>query len=310
MNNKKNRILLTGATGQVGSEILKVLSPLDYELILGLSDLSRAKEFKQHTVLFDLKNLNSLQKNLFDIKPDLVINPAAYTQVDKAEDEKELCELINFKSTELIAETLEQLGSSLIHFSTDYVYGVREPRAICESDPKDPLGVYAKTKLQADEAIESLHSNYLILRTSWVYGRRGQNFVSTMLKLARDKEELRVVSDQIGAPSNARTLAEAVFHILEKTKADFKDYKGVYNICDQGETSWYGFAREIFKQAKALGHSLAIQKVHPILTRDYPTKAKRPLNSRLDTSKIRSKFDLKIPSWDESLNASFVNFLG
>lgn len=233
--------------------------------------------------------------------PKIVVICAAYTLVDKAEEEKHLAELINARAPAEIARWCAQNKSTLIHFSTDYVFPGTGTQPWEETDPTEPLNWYGETKLMGEDAICASGCRHYIFRTSWVISEYGKNFVKTMLRLGKEKETLRVVQDQVGAPTYAPDLAEAGWKLIRKLKAGEKLPSGVYHLAGRGETNWAQFAEAIFEEARALRAELKIQKVEGIATSEYPTPAKRPLNSRLDQSKAKSLLGLEMPNWRESL---------
>lgn len=277
------KILVTGAKGQLGSEI-KALS----------SNSGHSFEFIDQEEL-DLTNLNSIDAFLYKSNPDFIINCAAYTAVDKAEDEPELARKINADAPGKIAQFCQKNNTRLIHISTDYVFNGAFDRPIKEDDQPNPQSVYGKTKLDGERAINQLLDNAYIIRTAWVYSSFGNNFVKTMLRLGKEKSELNVVSDQIGSPTYARDLAEAILGIIQEIKTG-NDLPGVYHYSNEGVCSWYDFASEIIRLA-GLGCN-----VKPIPTLEFPTKAKRPEYSVLDKNKIIKQFNLKLPEWKASLS--------
>lgn len=284
------RALVLGSTGQVGKALLKILG----ENALGLSraqvDFSNPSEV-----------VSALDRISVEFHPEVVINAAAYTQVDLAEKEIDLAEKVNALTPTELAKWCRKKEIPFVHYSTDYVFSGVGKTSWKEEDPVGPLSVYGKTKLQGEKGIAEHGKDWLIFRTSWVYDAEGKNFLKTMLRLGADREELRVVQDQWGAPTYATHLAKATVEILEKL-AKFQDFpRGIYHLCNAGETNWHGFASAIFDQARKKGISLRVQKVTPILTSEYPTPAKRPENSRLSTSKVEKTFGIAIPSWQSGL---------
>jgi dTDP-4-dehydrorhamnose reductase len=304
---KKSRVLITGVQGQVGFELVKSLGTSGAELILAARKPQALEHLGYKTVALDLGDKSNIQSVLRNLKPDIVINPAAYTAVDKAEDDKEQAYLVNEGSLKAMTEILKELGSAIIHFSTDYVYNATHENPNLESDQTSPGNVYAASKLAGEQVLASSGVNHIVLRTSWVYGINGNNFVKTMLKLGRDREALRIVSDQIGSPTSAVTLAQTVASILQQGSADpvqfIKDKQGAYNISDSGYTSWFDFAKEIFHQAQLMGIELKVKDVEGIQTKDYKTPASRPLNSRLSLEKISRELNIVPPTWQQSLGA-------
>ena len=284
-------ILLTGVNGQVGHELRHALSVLGHAVALDRSQL-------------DLADVAAIRNVLREIRPDLIINPAAYTAVDKAESEAELAFAINATAPAVIAEEAKKLGAMLVHYSTDYVFDGAKSVAYVETDPTNPLSIYGKSKLAGEEAIrEARLPHYLILRTSWVYGRHGKNFLRSILRLAFEREQLRVVSDQIGAPTWSRTIAEATASALlnwDESKS------GTYHLTNNGQASWHGFAQAIVEEYQLLHKArgwpaLKVSNIEAITTRDYPTSAPRPANSRLNGAKFSNVFSEVMPDWRESL---------
>lgn len=282
------KILLTGIHGQLGYELQRSLQGLG-ELValdrqaLDLSDLSQVKEVVQ------------------TVKPGLIVNPAAYTAVDKAESESELAYTINAHAVEVMAQEAKKLGAAILHYSTDYVYDGSKSKPYVETDATNPLGVYGASKLAGEEAIRAAGVSHLIFRTSWVYGMRGKNFLLTMLRLMAERDELNVVNDQIGAPTWARSIADATAHILAQAVANesadwWQQRSGTYHLTAQGSTSWHGFTAAIM----ALQASEKQVKLNPISSAQYPTPAKRPANSRLDCSKFLHSF-CGLPDWQQAL---------
>lgn len=295
------RILLTGNTGQVGHALKSALQGLG-EIIIP----SREK--------MDLSQPELVRATIQQIRPDLIINPAAYTAVDLAEREPDLAHTINAIAPGVMAEEAKKLGAALIHFSTDYVFDGSKRDAngallvYTENDAPCPINVYGKTKLEGERLIRASGCDHLILRTSWIYSTFGKNFLLTMLRLARERDELRVVNDQWGAPNSAAWLAETTHAILKQmqnaksTRLWWSHNNGLYHLTSSGFTSWYGFTEEIFHLAKLEN---LLEKSEPqligISTGEYPTPARRPLNSCLDNSKLSREFKLPIPTWQHLL---------
>jgi dTDP-4-dehydrorhamnose reductase len=273
---KYPKILLTGGTGQVGYELQTTLKPL------GTVWAPNRQEF-------DLSDPESLRAKIQAYQPNLIVNPAAYTAVDQAESEPELAQVINVNAPRFMAEEAHKLGIPLIHYSTDYVFDGSKTEPYTEEDEPNPLNVYGKTKLEGERAIQQAHDQYLILRTSWVYSpTRGKNFYRTMLRLFQEKEEIRVVDDQIGAPTSAQFLAEKTAEILSqlKTKKEGEDRWGLYHLTESDVMSWYGFAQKIAQDAVAMGLNLKTKKIWSIPSSEFEMAAKRPCNSQIDCSKI------------------------
>lgn len=284
------RILLTGSSGQVGGALLLLLQ--------GQGELLAP----QHDEL-DLAKPETLAVGLDGLRPDLIINPAAYTAVDRAEDEAELAFRINAEAPTAMARWAAQHHVPLIHFSTDYVYSGEGEKPWREDSPMGPLSVYGASKLAGDEAIRAANGPHLIVRTSWVYAARGTNFLRTIARLAKERKELRIVADQIGAPTSAKVIANAVVQILPGSDFAGRLAKsgGVVNVVCAGETSWHGFATAIVAGLKSRGVHVEVETIAPIGTQDFPTKAKRPGNSRLDLSRLREVFRIVTPSWSDAL---------
>jgi dTDP-4-dehydrorhamnose reductase len=266
------------------------------------------REIPHSTLRIDLSQPDSIRHVIREVMPDLIVNPAAYTAVDKAEAEPELAMAVNGTAPGVIAEEAKLLGAGVIHYSTDYVFNGNQATPYTEQDEPDPQNVYGKTKLAGEKAIQAVGVPHFILRTSWVYGLRGKNFLLTMLKLAREREELRVVDDQVGAPTWSRMIAESTAQILSQGKKDLIGFlnnnSGIYNLTASGETSWYGFAKAIFEYDSNPSQQ-KLKKLVAIPSQEYPTPAKRPAYSSLDTQKISSTFGLALPSWQRNLELVF-----
>jgi len=291
------RILLTGSTGQVGWELQRTLMTLGEVIPAG-------REIPHSTLRIDLSQPDSIRHVIREVMPDLIVNPAAYTAVDKAEAEPELAMAVNGTAPGVIAEEAKLLGAGVIHYSTDYVFNGNQAIPYTEQDEPDPHNVYGKTKLAGEKAIQAVGVPHFILRTSWVYSLRGKNFLLTMLKLAREREEITVVDDQVGAPTWSRMIAESTAQILSQSTKDLIGFlssnSGTYHLTASGQTSWYGFAKVIFEyDSKRSEHKL--DKLVAISSQQYPTPAKRPAYSSLDTQKISSTFGLAFPSWQRNL---------
>jgi len=290
------RILLTGRNGQVGYELRRSLAPLG-EVI--------APERQQ----LDLVNPDSIRSCIQSIKPDLIVNAAAHTAVDKAEQERDLAMAINATAPRVMAEEAECLGAALIHYSTDYVFDGSKGdgskgQPYLEDDAACPINVYGETKWAGEEAIRAVAGRHLILRTSWVYGMRGNNFLLSILRLARQREELGIVDDQIGSPTWSRMIAETTACIVAQQLAAadslFEGCSGTYHLTSSGQTSWYGFARALLECDPNKSEQV-LKQLKAITSADYPTPAARPKYSVLDVSKLQKQFNLKMPAWDESL---------
>lgn len=287
------RILLTGKTGQVGYELERSLQGLGEIIALDRSQM-------------DLANLDQVRDVIRSIKPDLIVNPAAYTAVDKAESAPELAMCINGAAPGVMAQEAKRLGAVMIHYSTDYVFDGTKITPYSEDDPTCPINVYGATKLAGEQAIQAAGIPHLILRTSWVYGMRGNNFLRTMLRLAQEREELRIVADQHGAPTWCRTIADTTARIValagdaKNTREWWQQRSGIYNLTAQGQTTWYGFTQAILENA-AVANKLAKQpRLSPIATRDYPLPARRPTHSALSCERLMETFT-GLPEWDKAL---------
>mgnify|MGYP000869507595 CR=1 FL=1 len=285
------KILLFGKTGQVGWELQRALVPLGSVI---------AVDTHSTEICGDFSDPQGVAETVRLIRPDIVVNAAAYTAVDKAESEYKLAHLINAASVEAIARETEALNAWLVHYSTDYVFPGTGDSPWDENDRPAPLNVYGETKLAGEKSIQQECSKYLIFRTSWVYAAKGNNFVKAMLRLARERHEISVVNDQFGAPTGAELLADCTAHAIS-IAMNKTDVTGLYHLVATGTTNWFEFAQLIFAEARKAGLTLAVQKVNAIKSDSYPTPAKRPLNSRLNTSKITQKFGLTLPHWENGV---------
>jgi dTDP-4-dehydrorhamnose reductase len=287
-------ILLLGANGQVGWELRRALAPLG-----PVRALERAE--------VDLADRDALSSAVREAAPSLIVNAAAYTAVDRAEEEEALARTINADAPGLLAEEAKRLGIALVHYSTDYVFNGAGDRPATESDSTAPLNAYGQTKLAGETAIRDSGCAHLILRTSWVYSMRGANFLLTVKRLAAELEEMRIVADQTGAPTWARGIAGATALILARCGAPAEtgilaEKGGVYHLTASGETTWHGLAEAIVDWLRATGQPVRCKQIHPIPTSDYPTPAKRPANSLLDCTKLRETFGIAIPNWRDQLS--------
>ena len=296
------KILLFGKNGQVGWELQRSLAPLG-ELI-ALDRQSRAH-------CGDLTDLAGIAKTVQDIQPDVIVNAAAYTAVDKAETEIALAELINAKAPEVLASAAKNCGAWLVHYSTDYVFDGHGDQAWCETDAVNPLSVYGKTKLQGEQAIQQSTCLHLIFRTSWVYAARGNNFAKTMLRLAQEREQLSVINDQIGAPTGAELLADVTAHAICSAMRR-QQLSGLYHLVAEGQTSWYEYAAYVFQFARGAGIPLKLAEtaLQAISTSQYPTPAQRPLNSRLNNQRLKESFGLHLPAWQLGVERMLMEIHG
>lgn len=282
------KLLLLGKDGQVGWELQRALAPLGELIAVGRQEA-------------DLEDLEGLRQCIEQHQPDVIINAAAYTAVDKAEAEPARAQAINAEAVGVLAEAAKRSGAWLIHYSTDYVFDGAKSGFYQVDDATHPLSVYGKTKLAGEEQIHAHNPNHLIFRTSWVYAARGGNFAKTMLRLARERDQLRVVADQVGAPTSAELIADvtalAIYRLTNHQNP--AQLSGTYHLVASGETSWHGYAQYVLQLAQAQGIALKVkpEEVQPIATEGYPTPAARPKNSRLDTHTLTTTFGLALPDW-------------
>jgi dTDP-4-dehydrorhamnose reductase len=283
------RIVVTGREGQVARSLIERAA---YQPSIELIVLGRPE--------FDLTRGETVSEAIHAAKPDLVISAAAYTAVDLAEDEPDLAHAINATGAGIVAQAAAAIGAPVIHLSTDYVFSGEGETPYTETDPTGPRGVYGQSKLEGEKAVAAANPRHLILRTAWVYSPFGKNFVKTMLKLAESRDTVSVVADQWGNPTSALDIADGILRVAERLRTDPAfDAFGIYHLAGSGDTNWSSFAREIFAASSNKGGPLA--EVRDILTAEYPTKAARPLNSRLSTDKFFDVFDWRAPKWNISL---------
>jgi len=287
-------ILILGRTGQLGATLVSVLSQ-----ITEVVSTDRAR--------LDFTNAGNVREYIRECKPLVIVNAAAYTAVDKAESERELARAVNAMAPAALAQSARETDALLIHYSTDYVFDGSKPSAYVESDPVNPLNTYGRTKAEGEAAIEKSGCRFLIFRTSWVYSEGGANFLLTVLRLARQRDELRIVNDQIGAPTSTHSLARATAKIVHQywhqyCAGEWRDnLNGLYHLTDRGSTSWFGFAKAILERAsKVLGTPQP--RLVPITSTQYPTAARRPLNSVLSCRKLEAAFGISMPNWEDSLD--------
>ena len=282
------RLLITGSNGQLGFELQRARAPLG-EVVAFARDAC------------DLSNPDSIRAAVRAAKPDVIFNAGAYTAVDKAESEPDLANAINAVAPGIIGEEAAKIGALVIHYSTDYVFDGTMPEAYLENDTPNPLGVYGTTKLAGEQALAASRAMHLIFRTSWVYGLYGKNFIKTILRLASERAELKIVADQFGAPTGAALLADVSAHVAARYLREGADSFpfGLYHLVASGETSWHGFAHHVASKATAADWILqaTAERILPITTPEYPTPAARPANSRLNTSKFSEAFGLQLPDW-------------
>lgn len=291
-------ILVTGSSGQVGSELLRTLAPLGEVVAPSRSDM-------------DLASTASVRAIISAVRPRWIVNPAAYTAVDKAESEPELAYAINAEAMRAMGEEARLIGAAVIHFSTDYVFPGTGNTPYVEDDETAPLSVYGASKLAGEKLLAETGVEHLIFRTSWVYGGRGKNFLLTILKAARERDRLRVVADQYGAPTWSRDLARLTAHVIalmEEAAAGrslsetMGEWSGIYHAAGAGETTWHGFAEEAVRLERKRQPGVRLAEVDAISTAEYPTPAKRPANSRLNCGKLAEKFGWRMMDWRESLH--------
>ncbi|MGY4637731.1 dTDP-4-dehydrorhamnose reductase [Pseudomonas sp. TE24901] len=280
------KILITGQHGQVSRELQQRLQGLGELIVLGRDQL-------------DLADAEQIRQHVRAQRPGLIINAAAHTAVDLAESEPDAAFAINAIAPGVLAEEAKALGIPLIHYSTDYVFDGSKPAPYTEADTPNPLGVYGQSKLAGEQAIAAVGGEYLILRTSWVYANHGKNFLLTMQRLLPEKPQMRIVADQIGAPTWAGSIADSTRALIERWQAGQPGDWGIYHLTAQGETSWFGFAQAIGEHLKAQGKACA--ELEAIPSSAYPTPAKRPLNSRLDCSRLQQQWQVSQPLWQDAL---------
>lgn len=282
------KVLLLGKNGQLGWELQRSL--------VYLGELLALDRLGERGFCGDLSDLEGLRATIATFNPDVIINAAAYTAVDKAESEPALAELINTKAPQLLAQEALKINALLVHYSTDYVFNGDGSAFWTENETPAPINEYGKSKLAGEQAIQASGCQYLVFRTSWVYGSKGNNFAKTMLRLASERQTLSVISDQFGAPTSAALLADCTAHAIYQTIRN-PQLIGLYHLAASGITTWYDYASLVIENARARGQALAVAKINPIATANYPTPAKRPHNSRLDTTKFCDSFELVLPEW-------------
>jgi dTDP-4-dehydrorhamnose reductase len=296
------RILLLGSDGQVGWELQRALAPLGEIVALDRAD--------EGGLCGDLARPEPLAATVRSLRPDAIVNAAAYTAVDRAESEPELATLVNATAVGVLANEAMALGAWLVHYSTDYVFDGSGNRPRDENAPTAPLNAYGRSKLEGEALIRASGCRHLILRTSWVYAARGANFLRTMLRLATERERLAVIDDQIGAPTGAELIADVTAHALRAALAQ-PALGGLYHLAAAGETSWHGYARFAIEAARSRGHPVKVPSsaIEPIPTSAYPTPAARPLNSRLATGRLQSAFRLTLPPWQRGVERALMELL-
>nr|WP_314490264.1 dTDP-4-dehydrorhamnose reductase [uncultured Pseudomonas sp.] len=286
------RILLLGKNGQVGWELQRALSV--FGEVVALDRHSAATDYGD--LSGDLSNLDGLRDTIRAVSPQVIVNAAAYTAVDKAESERDMAHTVNALASQLMAEEAKRLDAWLVHYSTDYVFNGTGSTPWKETDSIAPVNHYGATKLEGERLIQASGCKHLIFRTSWVYAARGNNFAKTMLRLAKDRPTLNVIADQVGVPTGADLLADVAVAALQQARLK-PELGGIYHLAPAGETTWHEYATYVIQFARKHGEELAVEAVNPIATTEYPTPASRPLNSRLDTTKLRHSFALHLPDW-------------
>jgi len=294
------KVLLLGKNGQVGWELQRSLSTLGEVVALDRS--------VDGELCGDLVDVPGLRVTIQRVAPDIIVNAAAYTAVDKAESDKDLALLINATAVQAIADEAAKLGSWFVHYSTDYVFDGTGSAAWQEGDVVSPVNYYGLTKLMGEQAIAASGCKYLIMRTSWVYGARGNNFAKTMLRLAADRNELNVIADQIGAPTGADLIADVTAVAIRQAHVN-PEVAGIYHLAAGGCTSWHEYASVVIEQGRACGVPMQVQTVNPIPTTQFPTPARRPLNSRLNTEKLRETFSIHLPDWRSGVTRTLKEML-
>lgn len=294
-------ILLFGKSGQVGWELQRSLAPLGRVIALDSSSTDYCGDFT---------NLTGLAATVDAVRPDFIVNAAAHTAVDKAESEPELARTINALAPGVLAEAAQRIGACVVHYSTDYVFDGASGQPWRETDQPAPLSVYGATKLEGEHLIAAACPRHLIFRTSWVYAARGSNFAKTMLRLARERDRLTVIADQIGAPTGADLLADVTAHAMRSLLIQ-PDLAGLYHLAAAGHTSWHGYASLVIEHAKRAGIELkaSVEAIEPVSTSAFPTPAKRPLNSRLDTGKLQAAFGLTLPPWQQGVERMLTEII-
>ncbi len=293
-------ILLFGKNGQVGWELERSLAVLGRVTVVGSQSESMCGNFE---------NLAGIARTVQAVKPDVIVNAAAHTGVDKIESEVELAHTVNALAPEVLAKEAKKLDALLVHYSTDYVFDGSGKQPWVEDQAVNPVSTYGKTKSDSERLIQAAGCNHLIFRTSWVYAARGKNFAKTMISLAKERDRLQVIDDQVGAPTGAELIADVTAHAIRVAMQ--KDVRGIYHLVASGEVSWHGYAEFVLDYCRKAGVALTLAEtaLHPVPTTHYPTPATRPLNSRLSTDKLQATFNVNLPQWQDGVVHMLDEFL-
>ena len=296
------KILLFGANGQVGWELQRSLAPLGEVIALQKAQSSNTSS-ADSSLCGDLSNLQGIAATVAQVRPDVIVNAAAYTSVDMAESDVDTAYLINALAPGALATAANAIGALLVHYSTDYVFDGSGSKPWAETDPTGPLSVYGKTKLEGEQRIISQCAKHLIFRTSWVYAARGYNFAKTMLRLAQERETLSVINDQFGAPTGAELLGDVTAHALAHVKRQ-PELAGLYHLAASGETTWFDYAKYVVAQSIQVqaAPEIVVKTINPVATSAFPTAAQRPHNSRLNTAKLQHAFGLHLAPWQQGVS--------
>ena len=301
-----SRYLVFGVTGQVGTSLYRLAASRKHDSFVFCSRTKLPGDMP--SILCDLLDPKSIRKAIQETKPTVIINAAAYTAVDKAETDRDNARYINGDAPGIMAQSAKDVGATIVHYSTDYVFKGDGSSRWTEQDEPNPVNFYGESKLAGERAVQAATAKHLILRTQWVYSDMGHNFVKTMLRLGAERPELKVVCDQIGAPTSADVIAQTTFDLLAQCREP-RDF-GIYNLACSGETNWHAFAEAIFAGARSFGRTLAVERVLPIASNDYPTPAERPKNSRLDLHKIERQLGRSMPTWQNALQSVLTTLCG
>ncbi|MGL4978388.1 MAG: dTDP-4-dehydrorhamnose reductase [Plesiomonas sp.] len=294
------RILLLGKNGQVGWELQRALAPLGDIIAVDFDSTDYCGNFSQP---------DGIAATVRSVKPDVIVNAAAHTAVDKAESEVDFARLLNATTVAVLAKEAAALGAWLIHYSTDYVFDGNGDTPWLETDSPAPLNVYGQTKLEGEQAIQAVCHKHLIFRTSWVYAARGNNFAKTMLRFGKERTTMSVINDQFGAPTSAELLADCTVHAIRVAFAK-PEVAGLYHLIASGTTTWFDYAELVFAEARKQGVELAVTQLNAVPTHEFPTPAKRPHNSRLNTTRFQQTFGLALPQWQDGVKRMLTEILG